>query len=889
MGQDETRKCANACYATNQYMDSADRVCKNCEGTCTTCSGPLSTNCLTCSGARYFNSGSCLLTCPNGKYGATSDNTCKGCNTNCLTCQTPDAPTYCLSCDIPLYLKSNACVANCASNEYKDDSDRKCKPCEGTCTTCSQGLSTNCLSCTLPLYHSTGSGDGSCVATCSVGRYAHDATKICQTVCPISQMGRDETRKCANSCFSTNQYMDSVDRVCKNCEGTCTTCSGPLSTQCLTCSGVRYLNSGSCLLTCPNGKYGATIDNTCKNCDSNCLTCKTPDAPTFCLSCDIPLYLKNNACVANCDSNEYKDDSDRKCKPCDSTCTTCSEQYTTNCRTCSVNRFHSTGMGSTDGECLLNCPSPRFAHFPTRICQIACPAPTWGRESDRVCYDDCATTGEYKDSADRICKACHTTCETCKGPNVDDCLSCSGSRYLYGNMCLTDCLEGKYGKSSTKTCENCNSLCKTCQTPDGPNTCLSCEVPRYLKSNTCQTSCNSNEYEDDANKQCASCHPSCTTCFNSLSTSCLSCSSSLFFYEVDNSCVSSCSAPYYKYSVTNECRKTCPSPYFGRNTTRSCELTCELANQYADPSDRICRDCNAECLTCNGLSNSDCLTCGGLRYLKSKQCVLACGAGYYGDSSDSTCKLCAAPCVTCTTPDGPAVCTQCGEVSADIYFLSSNSCVCYCPAPLWGRIESYSCESSCLNSHQYGDPSDRVCKECASSCLTCDENGCVTCDAGLFLYQNKCQPNCPRDLGYWPNEITHICDICDSSCKTCIGPADSECTSCLLPYYLLEGCCVLSCPVESVILYKDPSRGTCEKSCLEGFYPDKESLSCIRCHESCKSCSQGTSTSCLSCGGKLVLTPDKGTCTEACPYHYFNPKLASGAPSPNCTGMEILK
>ena len=532
--------------------------------------------------------------------------------------------------------------------------------------------------------------------------------------------------------------------------------------------------------------------------------------------------------------------------------------------------------------------TPRFAHAPTRTCWTLCPVPTWGRVTDRICYDDCASTNQYKDTADRICKDCHSTCLTCSGPLDTDCLSCSGSRYLYGSKCLTDCGEGKYGDSTTSTCKNCNSNCKTCKTPNEPNTCLTCRSNMYLKSNLCTTPCTSSEYEDDQDNQCKACEGTCATCFGGLSTNCLSCSGGLHYYEVDHTCISACPSPYFAESSTNKCYKTCPvistTTYFGRNSSRTCNPTCLTTNEWPDPSDRICRTCHSECLTCDGLSNSNCLTCAAGRFLKNKMCITTCGSRFYGDTSDNTCKPCTAPCHECLSPNGPTTCSTCQPITSTNYFLEGALCLAQCTDPNWGRLESYTCETTCINTKQYGDPADRVCKDCDSTCLTCDHLGCLTCEGDRFLYEKTCTKNCPTDLGYWANVLTNICDRCHSTCLTCDGSEIDDCLSCQLPNFLFNSKCITPCPITPKILYGNPVNKVCVESGPEGYYADKESQTCMRCHNSCKNCTLGgLSTECTGCAMNVFFTPERGTCTEVCSDGFFSLKLASGLKSSNCT------
>ncbi len=53
----------------------------------------------------------------------------------------------------------------------------------------------------------------------------------------------------------------------------------------------------------------------------------------------------------------------------------------------------------------------------------------------------------FGDAIERICKACHTSCKTCFGSEINQCLSC---------------FEGNYLDDASKSCYICDPNCKTC-------------------------------------------------------------------------------------------------------------------------------------------------------------------------------------------------------------------------------------------------------------------------------------------------------------------------------------------------------------------------------------------------------------------------------------------
>ena len=84
------------------------------------------------------------------------------------------------------------------------------------------------------------------------------------------------------------------------CDLTCTTCDGPSSSDCLSCTD-SYLYQGQCLAQCPSktqvsgstcvdvkscdqGYYREETTNSCKSCSSPCASCSGSTTCTSCIS-----------------------------------------------------------------------------------------------------------------------------------------------------------------------------------------------------------------------------------------------------------------------------------------------------------------------------------------------------------------------------------------------------------------------------------------------------------------------------------------------------------------------------------------------------------------------------------------------------------------------------
>ena len=526
-----------------------------------------------------------------------------------------------------------------------------------------------------------------------------------------------------------------------------------------------------------------------------------------------------------------------------------------------------------DGSCLVTCLAPNpYAYEPTRRCQSLCPAPTWGIVSTNFCEDNCPAANFYQDTSDRVCKSCHSSCATCSGSASKDCLSCSGSLYLYGGQCLASCGTGKYGSTTDNTCKSCTSPCKDCTTPNEPTKGTSCSPNLFLKSNQCLSSCDSNQYKDYADQTCKSCHADCLTCYGPNINNCLTCGAPRFHDEDTDECLSLCSGVKYSYidGSLRKCYRTCQGNYYGNNSTRSCDLACTSINQYKDDADNICKPCFTNCATCSGPLETNCLTCSGARYLTlENKCELSCGNGYYGKSSDNKCYVCTPPCQTCETPDQPTKCLSCGEC----YFLQATNCVDTCDAPNYGITTLNTCALDCLNLNEFKDDSDRVCKACDSTCKTCSNalsTGCLSCDAPRFLYVGECISECPKTKIYTDSSARE-CKACHSTCLTCCGPLATDCTQCSAPYYLFEDECLTECPLKDPLVYGNQVSRVCSLDCPSNTYKDKEAKLCRDCDLKCETCFRGGDNGCLTCKAEYLYTrwTTYYLCSEKCPDRYY--------------------
>ena len=531
------------------------------------------------------------------------------------------------------------------------------------------------------------------------------------------------------------------------------------------------------------------------------------------------------------------------------------------------------------------------------------------------------SSGLLGDTSTNTCQTCCNSgssaysCLTCTGPANNECLTCNSGALLYSGQCLPSCPTGYWADSSTNTCQLCYVSttvspfsCRTCNAV-GSSSCQSCNANTYLYPGTngqCLAPCPDGYWGDTTTWTCQSCYnPSgsptrkaCATCFGPSSTSCVSCPSGTYYFNIDNSCLSSC--PNGFYPNENSCARcyqndspnyldetclTCTGPNSNQcqscgsfqyldSTTGKCVNTCPIG-WYADPTTNKCIHCYQassssstyqNCYTCTGGTYTDCTAClsGTFLYQDDQTCLSNCPNGWWGDLPSLTCKICyqytaTNPTVfTCATCNGGNYynCQTCNSP----YFLDSitNTCVQTCPAGYWGASSSNTCQL-CYSTGS----STAACKTCSGGSNT----QCTSCNRGTYLYtsgtSNTCITACPG--GWYADSLSLTCKPCFQSstpistpntCATCNGPNSNQCITCLSTAYW------------------DPLTSSCINPCSAGYYADTSTHKCKQCFQaasstsstrSCQTCSGPLSSNCISCNSGEYLLPSQSTCVSNCP------------------------
>lgn len=221
------------------------------------------------------------------------------------------------------------------------------------------------------------------------------------------------------------------------------------------------------------------------------------------------------------------------------------------------------------------------------------------------------------------------------------------------------------------------------------------------------------------------------------------------------------------------------------------------------------------------------------------------------------------PCRTCATGN-TSFCTSCYTnttiTSYVYYYIFHATCYQTCPTGTYANIsvmQCLACNSSCATcfdadnctscvsnstysylffnnslgfclttcpSFYYPTGTNPVCVPCVSPCITCISlTQCTSCLVGFYLYNYSCLIACPSVITI-TNSITNTCDSCNAVCATCLGTVDN-CTTCSIMAAFYNGTCVAECPAPLVI-----DNGSCYTDC---------SPNCLTCsirYNNCTSC-----------------------------------------------------
>ena len=305
-----------------------------------------------------------------------------------------------------------------------------------------QACGTNCTEC----------NSASQCLQCIDSHYAVEGTSTCNACSPQCKSCNGVAHNCT-SCFERH-FLESRTRNCIQCHTSCQECIGSSDDQCISCAQSYFLVSETktCVTQCPPKLQADSASRECLPWQAFCSSW-TGTSFTTCAQCIAPFYLFNGTCVKNCPSElVYRDEQNRECKPCNEGCLTC----------------------SYGGSC-LSCKSSYFMHDTNNSPQCV-----------RIC-----PVGTLAQNSTRQCRQCHHTCRLCSGLTSQECTDCNSDRFLFNNMCLTECPQGYYNMEGV--CFPCPAGCITCISS---RTCITCQTGLRLPtrgglcfSNICDSTC----------------------------------------------------------------------------------------------------------------------------------------------------------------------------------------------------------------------------------------------------------------------------------------------------------------------------------------------------------------------------------------------------------------
>nr|XP_019003090.1 uncharacterized protein I203_04127 [Kwoniella mangroviensis CBS 8507]OCF66551.1 hypothetical protein I203_04127 [Kwoniella mangroviensis CBS 8507] len=367
-------------------------------------------------------------------------------------------PISACNCDHGTCTSSNQCICSAGWQTNSTVSLALCNTCAEGFFRDSEG---NCLACPLGCDTCTLQQGANSTATCTSCSYSLSLTTANPATC-ASTIG-----SCADG-----TYYDASSASCKSCSPACSTCTGPSTSDCLSCASPRMNLQGSCVyydastgicdsaLSTLQGVYVVNLDKSeCDACPSGCLECHIPSFSNIkgydtlqCSSCQEGYLLEDGKCVRKCNDGWFLPEGSAAkngtCQKCDSTCSTCVSRSTT-CTSCPSPLY------ASGGTCLSTCPSSTTPLNGTCVpCPVDCTTCSTSTEcstcpSDRPvtrngrCVDHCSKD-EYHDSS-RGCQACDWRCSSCSAGDSNSCTSCADGYILKKGECVAaGCNEGAF-------------------------------------------------------------------------------------------------------------------------------------------------------------------------------------------------------------------------------------------------------------------------------------------------------------------------------------------------------------------------------------------------------------------------------------------------------------
>ena len=219
---------------------------------------------------------------------------------------------------------------------------------------------------------------------------------------------------------------------------------------------------------------------------------------TFWCANNVP-YLNSSTCVASCPVNTYQNEQLLSCFVCIANCAACPS--TTACTTCNTGYYLQSSTQCT--ICTTNCSTCSNG----TTC-ATCVNGTYLNPNDSLCYSTCPTT-YYPVTTDNTCASCVSNCDTCS--NNSTCTLCSSGFFLSNNLCVSTCPTTFFGNTTSRACEACGSNCDACTSNTVCTSCTSPFLLNPVDS-SCVSTCPTNYTYSLNATNCGACPTGCLTC-----------------------------------------------------------------------------------------------------------------------------------------------------------------------------------------------------------------------------------------------------------------------------------------------------------------------------------------------------------------------------------------
>ena len=217
------------------YSALSSNVYQACYEACSSCDGPLSTNCQTCKSSFMLSTTGLLTECVTSCAGASNPSLCRTCHPQCLNCRGA-SNQLCVACkeDTISLNGITTCVPECRNGTFlarvsNSNFDFECRGCDPLCLNCTGPNKADCTQCRGPsdivnghlvclescpsnTYQAPNGTCQACNNLCSVG-CSGSTSRDCNACTELSVSISETITECSRSCPSGMEY-DSFRDVC---------------------------------------------------------------------------------------------------------------------------------------------------------------------------------------------------------------------------------------------------------------------------------------------------------------------------------------------------------------------------------------------------------------------------------------------------------------------------------------------------------------------------------------------------------------------------------------------------------------------------------------------------------------------------------------------------